>query len=210
MPAVVLILYECYVIYGVVCVVVLQAFKKYEILTRKREAEIMREEETQKVEKMSQLLPAANAGKPASTEANEDELPIVVPKETQGGQEGGDREKAESGGGGKGEELEAPMKASAIRRKEKKKSPKKDSEGHQLKKERTKAFNYTSDTFNGGDMDDYKWSQTITEVEIKVALPEETTAKHVRVDIRSDYLEVEVLKPNRKVHNCIQTGSVYR
>lgn len=163
-------------------VMVLQAFKKYEILTRKREAEIMRNEETKKVERMSQA-PKTNV---------EDELPIVVPNETEGDQE---RE-----GKGAGEASVSPTKE-VVERKEKK-SPKKDSSEHQLKKERTKAFNYTSDTFNGGDVGAYKWSQTVTEVEIKVSLHEGATGKHIRVDISNDHLKVEVLKPERKVELC--------
>ena len=174
---------------------IVQAFKKYEILTRKREAEIMREEETQKVEKMSQMLPPKSTEKPVSTrETSEDELPIVVPEDTsQGGEgEGGGR-----GGGGAKEPATPPKLGTAAETKEK--PVKKDSEGQ---KKRASAFNYTSDVYNGADMDDYKWSQTMTEVEIKVALPEKTPAKHVRVDIRNEYLKVEILKPERKVYTC--------
>ena len=164
----------------------LQAFKKYEILTRKREAEIMREEETQKVERMSQMLPPQSTGKPDFTrETSEDELPIMVPEDTSrdGEGEGGGRE-----GGGATESVTPPKLETAAETKEK--SIKKDSKGQ---KERATAFNYTSDVYNGADMDEYKWSQTMTEVEIKVALPENTSAKHVRVDIRNEYLKVEIL-----------------
>jgi hypothetical protein len=186
---------------GVAEGMVQQAFKKYEILTRKREAEIMREEETQKVEKMSlEVLPPKSAKKPDSTRgANEDELPIVIPEDPSQGGEGG------GGGGQSTESTTPPKKAPAAGTKEKKKSAKKVSKGQ---KDRTTAFNYTSDVFNGGDMDAYKWSQTITEVEIKVVLPENTTGKHVRVDIRSDYLKIEILKPEHKVYVYIRACTI--
>lgn len=145
----------------------------------------MRNEETKKVERMSQLVSPTTGA--VTTTAPDDELPIVVPNDTKRDRET-EREEVAS---------VTPKKEVPVERKEKK-SPKKDSE-EQLKKERTKAFNYTSDTYNGGDMDAYKWSQTISEVEIKVVLPEATTGKHVRVDISSDHLKVEILKPERKV-----------
>ena len=184
-----------------------QAFKKYEILTRKREVEIMCEEESQKVERMSQVSPSASAGsgttktkkqpketkdQPQETkdqpqENNTDELPILVPGRdtlTEKTQEGGGEGKASSSG----EKMENKL-------------PKKvDLDGKDSKKKkRAMAFNYTSDVYNGGEMEGYKWSQTMTEVELKVALPEATTSKHVRVDIRSNYLRVEIMKPKQKV-----------
>ena len=178
------VMYTCNVLY------VIQAFKKFEILTRKRETEIMREEATKKVERMSQLPDDGSAPK----DATEDELPISVPTT---------EEKEVS----KEATKSAEATAAVGKTEKKKKSPQKVPEVPDSKKERTKAFNYTSDVFNGGDMDDYKWSQTITELEIKVALSEETTAKDVRVDIRNDYLKVEVLKPEHKVYmnTCTHT-----
>lgn len=143
----------------------------------------MHNEETKKVERMSQ---------PQTTNA-EDELPIAVPNEAEG-----DQERERKGEASLPPTKEVLTKEVVVEGKEKK-SPKKDSDEHQLKKERTKAFNYTSDTFNGGDMGTYKWSQTVTEIEIKVSLHEGATGKHVRVDISNDHLKVEVLKPERKV-----------
>ena len=123
---------------------------------------------------------------------HEDELPIIVPEDTS--------QVGETGEGGESSESATQSKtASEAWTKEKKKVTKKDSTEQSLKKERAEAFNYTSDVFNGADMDTYKWSQTIKEVEIKVVLPENTKAKQVRVDIRSDYLKVEILNPERKV-----------
>lgn len=167
------------------CLSLLQAFKRYEILTRKREAEIMREVESKKVEEM--------AGPPPPPNPNEDELPIVVPDE-----EEKEKEKAVEPGK-QGPETKPAATALAA---ETKHLSKKDLEEYQSKKERAMAFNETSDIFNGAEMDNYKWSQTITELEIKVMLPEGTSGKDVRVDIRSDHLKVEVLKPEYQVHAC--------
>ena len=134
----------------------------------------MHQIESKKVEEMSQIDPG-----------NEDELPILVPKEA--GEEAGATRK------------QGPISASVTAKETKKQSPKKDSEDLQSKKERAKAFNETSDTYNGAEMDNYKWSQTITELEIKVFLPEGTSGKNVCVDIRSDHLKVELLKPEYQV-----------
>ena len=56
-----------------------------------------------------------------------------------------------------------------------------------------------SDTYNGAVMENYKWSQTMTDVDVRVPLAAHTKAADVRVDIRNDYLRVELLKPERKV-----------
>ena len=185
----------------------MQAFKKFEILTRKREAEIMREEETKKVNKMAPSKPSISVTggtkTPESqpTEASVDELPIVVPgagavshdnQEGGKGAEAGVKQGAESVG-------VAQPTVSVITTEEKRTSPKKDVEEYRTKQERVKAFNYTSDVYNGGEMDTYNWSQTVTEVEIKVVLPRTTAAKDVRVDIRSDRIKVEILKPEHQV-----------
>lgn len=174
---------------GVAESMVQQAFKKYEILTRKREAEIMREEETKKVERMSQPTPSSPADdsiksekKTATNDMEPDELPVVVPGNSPPT---------------KAEEERAHTDKKEVTVKEKT-EPKKEMVTAD-KKERAKAFNYTSDVYNGGDMKDYKWSQTATEVEIKVALSEQTIAKHVKVDIRSDHIKVEILHPEKKV-----------
>jgi len=137
----------------------------------------MREVESKKVEEMTNV---------AAT--NEDELPIVVP----------DEEEKEKGveTSKQGTEMKP---AAAAHVAEVKHLSKKDLEEYQSKKERAMAFNETSDTFNGAEMENYKWSQTISELEIKVFLPEGTSGKDVRVDIRSDYLKVEVFKPEYQV-----------
>jgi hypothetical protein len=164
---------------GVAESMVLQAFKKYEVLTRKKEAEIMRQEETKKVERMAS--PPSSGG---VREGGEDgELAVsVATQETPPADE--KKQRKGEGGGGEGETEKVASKKA---------------EGSEDKKKRTKAFNYTSDVYNGADMDAYKWSQTVTELEVKVGLGEGTTAKHVKVDIQNEHLRVEILHPEHKV-----------
>lgn len=69
-----------------------------------------------------------------------------------------------------------------------------------LSKERVDDWEKVSDVFNGGEMKNYKWSQSITDVDVQVPVPKGTTAKNVRVDIRSDYLKVELQKPTKQVY----------
>lgn len=152
----------------------------------------MREEETKKVERMSQPTPSSpvddsikSEKKTATNDMEPDELPVVVPGNSPPT---------------KAEEERAHTDKKEVTVKEKT-EPKKEMVTAD-KKERAKAFNYTSDVYNGGDMKDYKWSQTATEVEIKVALSEQTIAKHVKVDIRSDHIKVEILHPEKKVCVC--------
>ena len=162
-----------------------QAFKKYEILTRKREAEIMRQEETKKAERMTQPQLSDGASGVAAGNDNDDESTASLSESSSLPQ----TEKEEPN---KEREAENPSVT-----KTKKKSDGGSSET--AKKERAKAFNYSSDVYNGADMDSYKWSQTVREVEIKVPLPEKTTAKQVKVDIQCERLRVEILHPERKV-----------
>ena len=172
---------------GILCVV--QAFKKYEILMRKKEAEIMREEETKKAEQMSKLPSSSSPGAvgvSSSEEREDSNKQSTSAKES----EASDVSRGSKKGGGS-------EKSSAA---EKKKQPEEGGGGgDREKKERAKAFNYSSDVYNGADMESYKWSQTVKEVEIKVALPEKTTGKQVKVDIQSDRLRVEILRPEPKV-----------
>ena len=56
-----------------------------------------------------------------------------------------------------------------------------------------------SDTYNGAALDDYKWSQTMTDVDVRVPVASGTKGKDVSVDIRSDHIKVVLHKPERKV-----------
>ena len=68
-----------------------------------------------------------------------------------------------------------------------------------LSKEKVEDWEKVSDVYNGAAMDNYKWSQTITDIDVRVPVPEKTAAKDVKVDIRNDYLKVELLRPTRQV-----------
>ncbi|XP_064406261.1 nudC domain-containing protein 3-like [Halichondria panicea] len=124
---------------------VLSAFKKYELLTRKRETELMREAETKLLET------------PPSIEPITDELPITLP----------------------------PPSSSA--------------KSSELVKQVTAAAEKVSDTYNGAEMDNYKWSQTLLDLDIRVPVSKGTKSKDVRVDIKSDRLKVELIRPRRKL-----------
>jgi hypothetical protein len=56
-----------------------------------------------------------------------------------------------------------------------------------------------SDAYNGSKTDNYVWSQTMTDVDIRIPVPERTAGKAIRVDIKNDSLKVELMKPERKV-----------
>ena len=71
-----------------------------------------------------------------------------------------------------------------------------------LSKEKVEDWEKVSDVYNGAAMENYKWSQTITDIDVRIPVPEGTTAKHVKVDIRSDYLKVELLRPTHQVKNA--------
>ena len=175
---------------GVAEGMVMQAFKKYEILTRKRETEIMREEETKRIEQMTH-------------DTTHDELPISLPAPPEA--EATSKETSSTESDTHPPPLDAtprkPPSEPVEERNEKgdDESPKSKEKGGAERQERTAAFNLSSDTYNGAVMDNYKWSQTVTDIDVRVPVPEGTTSKHVKVDIRSDHLKVELLLPEHQV-----------
>lgn len=68
-----------------------------------------------------------------------------------------------------------------------------------------------SDTYNGAALDDYKWSQTMTDLDVKVPVAPGTKPKDVTVEIKNDHLKVVLQKPERKVlynvHVVVGAGS---
>ena len=70
-----------------------------------------------------------------------------------------------------------------------------------LSKAKVEDWEKVSDIYNGAEMENYKWSQTITDIDVRVSVPEGTTAKDVKVDIRSDHLKVELCRPTRQVRH---------
>ncbi len=184
----------------------LKAFKKYEILTRKREAEIMREEETKRIEQMmnpsgahDELPITLPPDPPTSTTTTEGSQKQAEPKEkltlkdTPEASEPSSHQKTETTSDGTSD---SPPGSSQHQ------GGKKPNSGKKKKKEKQAAFNLSSDTYNGAVMENYQWSQTITDIDIRVPVPEGTTVKNVRVDVRSDHLKVVLLRPQRRV-SCV-------
>lgn len=62
------------------------------------------------------------------------------------------------------------------------------------------ALKLSSDAYNGSKTDKYVWCQTVTDLDLRVTVPFGTTGKNLKVDIKSDSLKVEVLRPEREVH----------
>ena len=181
---------------GVAEGMVMQAFKKYEILTRKREAEIMREEETKRIEQMTH-------------DATHDELPISLPAPQEAEGTSKETSSAEGDTHPPPSDITTPPPKPPSESVEERKEmdgdevPKSKEKGGAERQERTAAFNLSSDTYNGAVMDNYKWSQTVTDIDIRVPVPEGTTSKHVRVDIKSDHLKVELLWPEHQVSTLL-------
>lgn len=70
-----------------------------------------------------------------------------------------------------------------------------------LSKAEVEDWEKVSDIYNGAEMENYKWSQTITDIDVRVPVPEKTTAKDLKVDIRSDHLKVVLCRPMQQVYN---------
>lgn len=142
---------------GVAQEMVMQAFKKYEVLTRKREAEIMREEETKRAEAMTQSCTS------------------VCQKSGENARVAGEAERSGTGHEDHGNPVSED------------------------KNERKATSNLASDTYNGAVQENYMWSQTLTDVDVRIPVDPSITAKDVKVDIKNDHLTVVILKPERRV-----------
>ena len=160
----------------VVCEVFLfqQSFKKYEILTRKREAEVMREKETKRLEFLEEKKAAPKADSEEPEDHIQDELPITLP-----------------------ESAEPPPLPSSDASEESIKDKRKDAPI--LSKEKVDDWEKVSDVYNGADMEKYKWSQSMTDVDVRIPLPEGSTGKNIKVEIRNNHLKVLALTPSRQV-----------
>lgn len=104
------------------------------------------------------------------------------------GKDGGEGDEGES------EEEESEEEVDAKQEEEKKKQEKKETREDLI-----------SDTYNGAALDDYKWSQTMTDIDVRVPVAPGTKPKDVTVDIKSDHLKIVLHKPERKV-NADETG----
>lgn len=182
---------------GVAMNMVVQAFKKYEILTRKREAELLREVETKRIDLMTDDLSeqpqvdiesstnqhlsklAKLQMEPESDTPTEDAMitgpPPVTKKE------------------------EVPV-AKTIHTTNPKTLTKPVVNPPTTKKPKeSEALKLSSDAFNGSKMDNYVWCQTISDLDIRVSIPAGTTGKDVKVDIKNDFLRVEVIRPEKDI-----------
>ena len=160
-----------------------QAFKKYEVLTRKREAEIQHEKETKRLESLDETPPEEEE------EVHiQDELPITLP-------ESANHPVADDSAKSK----KKSVKTADAQKKERKDVP-------ALSKAEVEDWEKVSDIYNGAQMENYKWSQTITDIDVRVPVPEGTTAKNLKVDIRSDHLKVVLFRPTQQVCFCGYAG----
>lgn len=152
----------------------LQAFKKYELLSRKREAELMREKETKRLNTLSSTTkqPREQSKPPIPPETIQDELPISLSPS----------------------DHSVDTFSSA---KEKRVTKPKPTTEATVKI--ASAAELVSDTYNGSERENYKWSQSLTDLDIRVPVSVGTKSKDVRVDIKSDHLKVELLRPKKKV-----------
>lgn len=112
----------------------------------------------------------------------------------------------EAGDGGKGEEEEGESESEEEESEEEKGEEGKEDEEVAAKKKppqekKETATDLISDTYNGAALDNYKWSQTMTDIDVKVPIAPGTRSKDVTVEIKNDHLKVMLHKPERKVRS---------
>ena len=169
----------------------------------------MREEETRKAEQMADPIPSPKSLPAPPPEPQDDELPISLPSDGSGSSTPQHPLPSKamptpvSEPSTASQDSDAPSKPG-----DKTESPKSGGQSgavaatgtakqHHRKKDT--ALELTSETYNGAVMDNYRWAQTITDLEIRIPVSDEVTARDVKVEIRNDYLKVELLKPEHKV-----------
>lgn len=157
----------------------------------------MREEETKQLEtldggtSLSQSKRNTNSSSTAAAVADteeqiHDELPITIPSSS---------------------DSTAPPSADSNSAEKKEKKARKDAPI--LSKEKVNDWEKVSDIYNGAEMENYKWSQTITDLDVRLFIPEGTLAKHMKVDIRSDHLRVEIPKPPSQVNTMPKCETLF-
>ena len=104
---------------------------------------------------------------------------------------------SEAGDGGEREEEEEESESESNEGEKEKEEVATKKKPAQEKKET--ATDLISDTYNGGVLDNYKWSQTMTDIDVRVPIAPGTRAKDVTVEIKSDHLKVVLHKPEKKV-----------
>ncbi len=181
-----------------------KAFKKYEILTRKREAELQREAETRRIDLMTDDLskePPVDANKSKKEELRKlEKLKTVLPSETK-------VQKQQ-----KRKETTPPANKPSVTKETIPPSttplpdpvypvPKLTPDLPPVKKPKSEDedLKLSSDAYNGSKMERYVWAQTSSDLDIRVMVPRGTTGKDIKVDMKMDSLKVELLKPQRRV-----------
>ncbi len=134
---------------------------------------MMREKETKRLEFLEEKKPPVKEKVEEPEVDIQDELPITLPPSTE-------------------EESEATGESS-----EKSKEKRKDAPI--LTKENVDDWEKVTDVYNGADMEKYKWSQTMTDLDVRIPVPEGSTGKNIKVEIRNSHLKVLALTPSRQV-----------
>jgi hypothetical protein len=106
---------------------------------------------------------------------------------------------SEAGDSGEREEEEEEEEESESEEGEEKKEEEVAAKKKLAQEKKETATDLISDTYNGGVLDNYKWSQTMTDVDVKVPIAPGTRAKDVTVEIKNDHLKVVLHKPEKKV-----------
>jgi len=137
----------------------------------------MKEKETKRLEFLEEKKLPEKEEKPEEPEVDiQDELPITLPPSAD-------------------EDAKADAATDESAKEKRKDAP-------VLSKAKVDAWEKVSDVYNGADMEKYKWSQTMTDLDVRIPLPEGSTGKNIKVEIRSNHLKVIALTPSRQVLNC--------
>lgn len=72
--------------------------------------------------------------------------------------------------------------------------------------------NFSENDFKNGDKNDrYCWSQTLKDIELSILLPFEVkSAKHVKINLKSNHISVKLLLPQEQDIVCGETWSRFK
>lgn len=176
-----------------------KAFKKYEILTRKKEAELQREAETRRIDLMTDDLskePPVDVGHLTKEELSKlEKLKTTLPSEKKSQKKDSSKPQPKK----PKQETPPPTTPSSDTPQSLVKEPTPTATLTPPKKVEDEALKLSSDAYNGSKTDKYVWCQTVTDLDLRVTVPLGTPGKNLKVEIKSDSLKVEVLRPVREV-----------
>lgn len=210
-----------------------QSFKKYEVLTRKAEAERMKAEQTRQLDAMTGVT-STHSGKAKGKKKKkgskavaaepeqltpQDELPISMPQPVNNSSRRVVYRRIPPRADESAEVKEMPqdteepgeavsdnkdgVKEESVSEEEEEEESEEEKEVEKKKKPAEKAKETSediiSDTYNGAALDNYKWSQTMTDIDVRVPVVSGTKGKDVSVEIKSDHLKVVLHRPEKKV-----------